>query len=196
MSLPWVLGITAEDLPGPVPYLGPPAEVQARWDRLIGETLPRRPLIGLAWSGNPNFAGYASRSIPFTVMERLRAARPDAKFVVLQTQYDDATAAAIDNADNFVVARSAIGDFADTAALVNRLDVVIASDTSLVHLAGALGRPAWVLLQHAADWRWLRAREDSPWYPTLRLFRQERAGDWDGVVARVAAALRVHCFGI
>lgn len=196
MSLPWVLGVGAEDLPGPVPYLAPPPEVQARWDTLIGKVFTQRPCVGIAWSGNPRFAGFASRSVPFALFGRLREARPDAKFVILQTQYDEATAAAIEKADNFVVARSAIGDFADTAALINRLDLVIASDTSVVHLAGALGRPAWVLLQHGADWRWQRGRADSAWYPSLRLFRQMLPGDWDGVVREAAAALREARFEI
>ncbi len=196
MSLAWFLGVTLDNLPATVPYLAPPEEVQARWDRLLGTALPERPRIGIAWSGNPNFAGFATRSIPFAVLNRIRAARPEAKFVVLQTQYDEGTEREIEEADNLVVARAAIRDFADTAALINRLDLVIAGDTSLVHLAGALGRPAWVLLQRAADWRWLAAREDSPWYPSLRLFRQERHGDWDGVVAAAAAALAQHRFEI
>jgi ADP-heptose:LPS heptosyltransferase len=82
-----------------------------------------------------------------------------------------------------------LGDFADTAALCAQCDLVIAVDTSVVHLAGALGRPVWILLPFAADWRWLRGRTDSPWYPTARLYRQERPGDWDGVLARVAQDL-------
>lgn len=196
MSLPWVLGITLENLPAEIPYLGVPADVQARWDRLLTTTLTERPRIGIAWSGNPNFAGFASRSIPFTVFNRIRAARPEAKFVVLQTQYDEATAAEIEAADNLVIARTAVSDFADTAALMNRLDLIIVGDTSLAHLAGALGRPTWLLLQHAADWRWLRERADSPWYPSLRLFRQQRHGAWDGVIGAASAALRQHRFVI
>jgi ADP-heptose:LPS heptosyltransferase len=115
---------------------------------------------------------------------------------VLQTQYDEATEAQMEEAGDLVIARTAIGDFADTAALMNRLDLIISGDTSLVHLAGALGRPTWVLLQRAADWRWLRDRPDSPWYPSLRLFRQQRHGDWDGGVAEAGAALRQHRFEI
>ena len=80
-------------------------------------------------------------------------------------------------------------DFAQTAALVAQLDLVICVDTSMAHLAGAMGKPVWLLLPYAPDWRWMLEREDSPWYPTMRLFRQQRAGDWDGVLARVAAAL-------
>ncbi len=81
-------------------------------------------------------------------------------------------------------------DFAQTAAIVANLDLVISVDTAVAHLAGALGRPVWTLLPFVPDWRWLMGREDSPWYPTMRLFRQERPGDWEGVFARVAAALR------
>ncbi|HEY0837598.1 MAG TPA: hypothetical protein VGE72_27030, partial [Azospirillum sp.] len=83
-----------------------------------------------------------------------------------------------------------LGDFADTAAAMAGLDLVISSCTAPAHLAGALGVPVWVLLAHAPDWRWLLDRADSPWYPTARLFRQHRAGDWTDVVGRVAAALR------
>jgi ADP-heptose:LPS heptosyltransferase len=82
-----------------------------------------------------------------------------------------------------------LNDYADTAALISLLDLVVTIDTSVAHLAGALGVPVWIMLQHSADWRWLLDRDDSPWYPTARLFRQRRAGDWDGVVARVARAL-------
>ena len=116
--------------------------------------------------------------------------------MVLQTQYDEVTEAEMEEAGDLVIARTAFRDFADTAALMNRLDLIISGDTSLVHLAGALGRPAWVLLQRTADWRWLRGRADSPWYPTLRLFRQERHGDWEGVVAAASDALRQHRFEI
>jgi hypothetical protein len=196
MSLPWFLGITLENLPATVPYLGVPADVQTRWDKLLTTTLTERPRIGIAWSGNPKFQGFATRSIPFPVFERIRAARPEAKFVVLQTQFDAETEAAIEAADNLVLARTAFRDFADTAALMNRLDLIISGDTSLVHLAGALGRPTWVLLQRGADWRWLRDRADSPWYPSLRLFRQRRHGDWDGVIDEASAALREHRFEI
>lgn len=196
MSLPWFLGITLENLPAEVPYLMVPQDVQARWDGLLSTTLTERPRIGIAWSGNPRFAGFATRSIPFATFKRIRAARPEAKFVVLQTQYDEATAAEIDAEGDLVIARTAIRDFADTAALMNRLDLIISGDTSLVHLAGALGRPTWVLLQRSADWRWLRDRADSPWYPSLRLFRQPRHGDWDAAIDEASAALRQHRFEI
>jgi tetratricopeptide (TPR) repeat protein len=196
MSLPWFLGVTLENLPAPIPYLGVPADAQARWDKLLTTTLTERPRIGIAWSGNPKFQGYATRSIPFPVFNRIRAARPEAKFVILQTQFDAETEAAIEASDELVLARTAFQDFADTAALMNRLDLIISGDTSLVHLAGALGRPTWVLLQRGADWRWLRDRRDSPWYPSLRLFRQRRHGDWDGVIDEVSAALRGHRFEI
>ena len=83
-----------------------------------------------------------------------------------------------------------LSDFADTAAVMSLLDLIISTDTSVPHLAGALGRPVWVMLQYSPDWRWLLDREDSPWYPTMRLFRQKSLGDWSGVVARVAEALR------
>jgi Glycosyltransferase family 9 (heptosyltransferase) len=94
------------------------------------------------------------------------------------------------NARRLLVDHSAeLNDFADTAALMAQVDLVVTIDTSVAHLAGALGLPVWIMLQHSADWRWLLDRDDSPWYPTARLFRQTRAGDWDGVVADVVRAL-------
>ena len=92
---------------------------------------------------------------------------------------------------NLYDVRNKISDFADTAGIIANLDLVITVDTAVAHLAGALGKPVWVLLAFAADWRWLLDRDDSPWYPTMRLFRQKKPGDWESVIANVAEALRV-----
>jgi ADP-heptose:LPS heptosyltransferase len=93
---------------------------------------------------------------------------------------------------NVVDYRGRVRDFADTAAILSHLDLVVTTDTAIPHLAGAMGRPVWVLLSDNADWRWLLDREDSPWYPSARLFRQQRPGDWDGVLGRVRAALETY----
>lgn len=88
-----------------------------------------------------------------------------------------------------------MNDFADTATMMEQMDLIITIDSAVAHLAGSLGRPTWTLLLYASDWRWLMAREDSPWYPTMKLFRQETPGDWDGVFERVRAALEEKCRG-
>jgi len=115
--------------------------------------------------------------------------RVDASFYSLQK--GPAAAQQAPAGMKFINVAGELKDFADTAALLSNLDLVITVDTAVAHLAGALGKPVWVLLPFAPDWRWLLGREDSPWYPTMRLFRRPTAGDWDSVVARVAAQLAV-----
>ena len=115
----------------------------------------------------------------------------DATFVLLQPQVRECDAQAV-RASAVVSFGETLADFSDTAALTEQLDLVISVDTSVAHLAGALGRPAWVLLPFAPDWRWLLERSDSPWYPTMRLFRQPRAGDWAAAIGEVAAALHAE----
>jgi len=148
---------------------------------------PGRLRVGLAWSGNPRHANDENRSIPFSLLAPLLAL--DATFVSLQPQVRarDADAFA---ASGVVSCGDALADFADTAALVDLLDLVISVDTSVAHLAGALARPLWVLLPCVPDWRWLLDRDDSPWYPTARLFRQAAPGNWTSVVDRVKFNLR------
>jgi ADP-heptose:LPS heptosyltransferase len=111
-------------------------------------------------------------------------------WVSLQKDIREADRAAL-AASGILDVSAELGDFADTAALISTLDLVIAVDTSVAHLAGALGKPTWVMVPFSPDFRWLLHREDSPWYPEMRLFRQSRAGDWDGVVARIGEALRL-----
>ena len=120
---------------------------------------------------------------------------PGVRFLALQP---GARAGDLGRLTNFAAGSDLSGelvDFAETAAVVANLDLVIAVDTAIVHLTGALARPVWTLLPHVPDWRWMLERADSPWYPTMRLFRQERAGDWAGVVARVAGELAVAAAG-
>jgi ADP-heptose:LPS heptosyltransferase len=173
-------------VPARVPYLRAPE----RWPAALAAMLPRPPLarIGIAWSGDPLHHNDGNRSIPFKRFRSLieGAARP---FISLQKEVreiDRVVLAATPAVTNF--ARQ-IRDFADTAALIGEVDLVIAVDTSVAHLAGALGKPVWLLLPFAPDWRWLLERSDSPWYPTMRLFRQPRPGDWDAVFASVQAEL-------
>ena len=182
MSLPRVLGTTLENLPARVPYLHADTTAVERWSRrLAGGRAACK--IGLAWAGNPQHAGDRQRSMP---IERLAPLLdiPGACFYSLQVGARAGELARLP-AGQVVDLAPELTNFAETAAAVANLDLVLAVDTSVVHLAGALGRPCWVMLPFSPDWRWLLEREDSPWYPTLRLFRQPGPGDWDGVIARL-----------
>lgn len=181
MSLPRLLGTTVETVPSPRGYLRvdparalpPPAGADGR----------RR--VGLVWAGNPEHHNDARRSIPTAALAPL-AALGGIEWVNLQR---GARGPELSLMHRLPAPSARIKDFADTAALVETLDLVIAVDTSVAHLAGAMGRPVWIMLPHAPDWRWMLGRDDTPWYASARLFRQERAGDWDAVIGRVAAAL-------
>lgn len=185
LSLAHILHTRIETIPAEVPYLAPPAESRARWQAKARDD--GRLRVGLAWAGNPGHSKDAGRSIPFETIRPLLAI-PRVRFFSLQfgPRAADARQGA---ADGLVDLSDQLSDFAETAAAIETLDLVVAVDTAVVHLAGALARPAWVLLPMAPDWRWMLERHDTPWYPTLRLFRQARRGDWPGVVAQVADAL-------
>jgi hypothetical protein len=143
--------------------------------------------VGIGWSGNPNHLDDQNRSIALATL--LRAAHPDCQFVSVQTEVRDADRATLGEHPEVFDAGGELHDFAETAALMNSLDLIVTVDTSLAHLAGALGRPVWILLPWVPDWRWMLDRSDSPWYPTARLYRQPAAKDWDSVIARVGLDL-------
>lgn len=184
MSLPAVLGMTEANLPKQVPYLqADPARVQ-RWR----ERLPQGTLnVGIAWSGKPTHTNDRNRSMTLAVFRALAA--EGCRFVTVQPQLRDADRVTLAGWDQALDFGSELRDFSDTAALIEALDLVVSVDTSVAHLAGALARPVWILLPHAPDWRWLLEREDSPWYPTARLFRQGPDRSWDPVLARVRREL-------
>lgn len=176
LSLPLAFGTTLESIPAQAPYLHAPAASK------IG--------IGLCWAGNPGYANDHNRSIPLSVLQTLLDI-PGARFVTLQKDFragDEEVLAGRENVDWRTDREGR--DFADTAALMAGLDLIITVDTAVAHLAGALGLPVWVLLPFSAHWAWLRERGDSPWYPSARLFRQPAIGDWQSVTSCVAAALR------
>lgn len=186
LSLPLALGLGVDDIPAEVPYLAVPPERRRRMQALLGP-LPGRPRVGLAWAGNPAHALDHRRSLQLASLAPLL--RLDCEFHVVQKDLracDQPTLAALpalrQHAQELV-------DFADTAALIDELDLVISVDTSLAHLAGALGRPLWVLVTSPPDFRWLLDRADSPWYPSARIFRQPVPCDWDSVLAEVGVAL-------
>lgn len=187
MSLPRVFGTRLDTIPAAVPYLSVDPAAVAAWRQRLA---PNAFTVGLVWSGNPDHQYDDQRSIaaesvlaalqvPGVVVHSLQKAVRPADRAVLA----DRVGAVVDLAPQ-------LADFHDTAAAVTALDLVISVDTAVVHLAGALARPTWTLVPFVPDWRWLTGREDSPWYPTMRLFRQPRRGDWTSVLARLQAALR------
>jgi len=186
MSLPLAFHTQLATIPADIPYLTVPHERLARWRRRLG---PRRRMrIGIVWSGNPEYGDDRKRSIPLADFTRILD-RPECELHVIQNDVRASDKQVLDGLAHLVDHSTLFDDFADTAALISLLDLVIAVDTSVAHLAGALGWPTWLLLPHLADWRWLTGRDDSPWYPTMWLFRQETEGDWAGVLDRVAQQL-------
>ena len=187
LSLPRVFGTDLDSIPAAVPYLTVPADRLAQWRRKLG---PRKGLrVGVAWSGNTNHRDDARRSIPFDVFRTVLTDRPDMEFHVLQNELRAPDRAALREMPHVRNHADVPQDFGDAGALVSLMDVVISVDTSIAHLAGALDRPVWLLLAHLADWRWLLERDDSPWYPSMWLLRQQKRGDWFGVLSVVASRL-------
>lgn len=185
MSLPMAIGLRMADLPGQVGYLSADAARVEKWrKRLTG--LPR-PWVALAWAGRPTHSNDANRSLALADMAPL--AVPGITYLAIQKGPAAAQAATAPPGMNIVPLDAEIADFEDTAAILSLADLLVSVDSSPVHLAGALNRPAWVLLPFLPDWRWLLQRSDSPWYPSLRLFRQPAPGDWKPVMHDVGQAL-------
>jgi tetratricopeptide (TPR) repeat protein len=186
MSLPLRFDTRLETIPAPIPYLAAAPETVANWRTRLGSARGLR--VGLAWAGNPRHRNDCNRSIPIETLASLVAV-PGAAFFSLQVGSRAADLARLPAGSVTDLALDLTG-WDETAAALEALDLVIAVDTSVAHLAGALGRPVWLLLPYAPDWRWLLGRDDSPWYPTMRLFRQTAPQDWATVVTGVGAALR------
>jgi tetratricopeptide (TPR) repeat protein len=185
MSLPMAIGLRMADLPGQVGYLSADAARVEKWrKRLAG--LPR-PWVALAWAGRPTHSNDANRSLALADMAPL--AVPGITYLAIQKGPAAAQAATAPPGMNIVPLDAEIADFEDTAAILSLADLLVSVDSSPVHLAGALNRPAWVLLPFLPDWRWLLQRSDSPWYPSLQLFRQPAPGDWKPVMHDVGQAL-------
>jgi tetratricopeptide (TPR) repeat protein len=189
MSLPLALATRVETVPAAVPYLFCDPNVAARWRSRLG---PRtRARVGLAWSGNPDNANDRNRSIP---LSRLIGHLPDGfDYYSLHREVRHSDSQVLRNTPSIRDLGEEQSDFSDAAALCDCMDVIISVDTSLAHLGGALGKPTWLLLAFNADWRWLVARADSPWYPTMRLYRQAQFGEWDAVLGRVKEDLIRLC---
>jgi tetratricopeptide (TPR) repeat protein len=187
MSLPGVFNTTPNSIPASVPYLKPDPQLLEAWDKRLETSRPGFR-VGLAWAGRPVHSGDKSRSMHLSALAHL-AALEGVRFFSLQkgpaVEQADAPPAGME----IVNLDAQLLDFADTAAAISLMDLVISVDTAVVHLAGALAKPVWVMLPFVPDWRWQLEREDSPWYPTMRLFRQPALGDWGSVIDRVAEGL-------
>ena len=191
-SLPQIFNTELATIPSPVPYLSMDAERVAFWRHRLDELKPaRRMRVGLAWSGRPTHPNNARRSVRMETLSPILAVQ-GVDFFGLQKPFPEEDRPFAAGMANFTDLSQELASFAETGAAMHSLDLVVAVDTAVVHLAGALGVAAWVLVPEPADWRWLLQREDSPWYPTLRLFRQVRPAHWSPVVASVADALRTH----
>jgi len=183
MSLARAFNTMRRAIPAQVPYLAPDPADAARWQERLKPD--ERPLVGLVWAGNPSHANDRNRSLPAAALPPLLA-QPGVRFLSLQTGSGHAGLGACDVED----VMDGVRDFADTAALIANLDLLVSVDTAPLHLAGALARPALGLIAYAPDWRWQLERTDSPWYPTLRLLRQSKPGDWGTVLDAVRLHLR------
>jgi tetratricopeptide (TPR) repeat protein len=178
-TLPSAFETRLETIPAKVPYLGAQAEDMDKWGRRLG---PRTRLrVGINWAGSAAFVGDTTRSIGLSRLLPVTSV-DGVQFFSLQKDLRPDDAGTLQNSPGIIQLGGEMATFADAAAIVSMMDLVISSDTAVVHLAGAMGKPVWVLLQFVPDWRWLLDRDDSPWYPTMRLFRQTRPGDWGTVV--------------
>jgi hypothetical protein len=186
LSLPRVFGTSLVDVPADIPYLAADAAQAAAWSQRLAD-LPGRK-VGLVWAGLPQYADDAHRSLPLAQLAPLGGV-VGVTFISLQTGAAAVQAGAVPPGMTLHDASAGLGDFADTAALIAALDLVISVDTAAAHLAGALGRPVWLLNRFDTDWRWMTDRADSPWYPAMRIFRQPRRGDWDSVISQIRAEL-------
>jgi hypothetical protein len=185
LSLPLAFGTRLDTIPSATPYLSASSESVKGWNISLG--VKCRPRIGLVWSGNRAHKNDHNRSIKLRPL--LQVLDIDATFVSLQKDVHPDDATVLKNRSNLLHLGDQLKDFSDTAAVISNLDLVISVDTSVAHLAGALAKPVWVLLPFVPDWRWLLDRDDSPWYPTVRLFRQYAAGDWSGVIDHIGVEL-------
>jgi hypothetical protein len=184
-SLPLACGTKLETIPADVPYLPAPDAARVRaWEQRLGPH--DRLRVGLVWSGNPNHKNDHNRSVPLGILSELFDL--DATFVSLQKD-PSADDRALLSRSEVIDLTEQLSDFSETSALMSCLHLVISVDTSVAHLAGALGRPVWTLLPFTPDYRWLLERDDSPWYPTMRLFRQTANRSWAGVIARLRGEL-------
>lgn len=190
-GLPRLFGLTLDGLPGATNYLKSDSERAANWaDRLASAVPGGTRRVALAWAGRPTHNNDRNRSLHLRQLAPL-AAIPNLAFVSIQKGPPARQCAEWPGPAPLLDLDGEITSFEDTAAILQKIDLLISVDTSVAHLAGAIGRPAWVMLPYAPDWRWLLEREDTPWYPSLRLFRQDTDRDWTMVIKRIATELAI-----
>jgi hypothetical protein len=190
MSLPHVLGTTPETVPNCVPYISADPARVAQWRERLGSTGFK---VGITWQGSTEFRLDRTRSLPLTVFAPL-AQIAGVRLISLQKGLGEEQITEVPFRDRIETLGEHFdedgGAFADTAAVMMSLDLIVCPNTAISHLAGALGRPVFLALPRAGDWRWLLGRDDTPWYPTMHLFRQTTSGDWSDVIARMAQEIR------
>lgn len=189
MSLPLLLGMDGPQAPDKLPYLRPPARC-AHWKQQIANWAKGKPTLGIVWAGNAGNSVDARRSLPTEVMLAMLGERQGR--VALSLQLGNAGMDQIETQcrEGIIPLLDMLPDFAETAGVIEQLDLVISVDTAVAHLAGALGKPVWLLLPAGPDWRWGTHGVTTPWYPSMRIFRQPTPGDWQSVVSDVQRALQ------
>jgi len=180
ISLAYEFGTTLETIPNALPYIKPDQDKIVKWRSKLGDSPCLR--VGLTWAGNPHFVSDAQRSFDFSILSPLL----EIQHVEFYSLQKDAAALQCQNIFDFT---TELADFADTAALIFQLDLVISVDTAVAHLAAAMGKPVWLLSRFDGSWRWLEDRNDSPWYSTMRIFRQQQPNNWESVIKRVVSEL-------
>jgi ADP-heptose:LPS heptosyltransferase len=182
MSLPRVFNTKEDSIPHNIPYLKSNRELVKKFkNQMNAENFK----VGIVWAGNPNQENDKNRS---TTFKRFKILSEIPNVVLFSLQKEEASNQLNDN--KIINMEKDMKDFNDTAAIIENLDLIISIDTSIAHLAGAMGKPVWVLLSYTPDWRWLLNKKDNSWYPTMKLFRQKKAGDWDSLFKEVADELR------
>jgi hypothetical protein len=185
LSLPRIFETDTSTIPTPQPYLHGDSGGRALWQERLG---PRKHVrVGLAWSGSPQHMNDPHRSLPLDVL--LEQLPVGFDYISLQKELRGGDLVKLASRPDVRHFENEIADFTDTGALCELMDVVISVDTSVAHLSAALGRPTWILLPAVPDWRWLLGREDSPWYQSVRLFRQPAQGDWAAVMHEISRQL-------
>jgi hypothetical protein len=186
--LPIIFGTTVDTVPGRVPYISVDPDISLKWKNSLTDSNTGYR-IGLTWSGGHAIGMYRQRAIPFELFSRLNGLKNLSIYSLQIGNELNETERAKHNI-HLVDLTDRIHDFSDTAGLIENLDLVISVDTAVAHLAGALGKPVWTLLPFVPDWRWMLKRQDSPWYPTMRLFRQTAQGDWETIISMVCDELK------
>jgi tetratricopeptide (TPR) repeat protein len=185
MSLPLLFGTNLQSIPDDIPYLKTPDANAALWRFRLGER--SKPRIGLVWSGGQRRLNNPTRDMPLAQLRPLM--QHDADWICLQKNLSGADLQTLATMPSIRCVGDELADFADTAAVIEQLDLVISVDSAVAHLAGALGKPVWLMLRKSGEWRWMHGRTDSPWYPSHRLFRQQAHGEWADVVQAIVRQL-------